>query len=97
MKKESSQEFLDSWAKDNELSTSQVTKLYRSLVAIFRQLLLRRGALHLKGIGTFRVVHIGSRKSAHPITKEPIIVPSHKRVKYQRSAYLKKLVDEKNK
>lgn len=51
------------------------------------------GRIELRGLGTFQVNVRAKRKTTHPVTGKPVIVPEHKGILYRSSAGLRRALN----
>ncbi|MDR1607289.1 MAG: HU family DNA-binding protein [Deltaproteobacteria bacterium] len=81
-------------AEKAELTQTQATKALNSLIDILGAELQATGTQTIASLGVFSVVTRSSRPGVNPRTKEPIVIPETKNVKFKAAKALKDLIND---
>lgn len=76
------------------LHLSTAVKAVDGIIRILKDSLSKGEDVTLRGFGTLSVVECAERKGVHFATKEPIIVPAHKAVRFRTSSELKGMLND---
>ena len=80
-------------AVSEKLLLSTALKAVDGIVRIFKQSLIKGEEITLRGFGTISVVKREKKLARHFKTKEPIVVPAHRSVKFKISNELKNTIN----
>lgn len=76
-------------AVSERLHLSTAVQAVDGIVRIIKEALAKGEEVTLRGFGTLSVVQREERNAVHFATKEPIVVPAHRSVKFRISKELK--------
>lgn len=76
-------------AVSEKLHLSTAVKAVDGVIRIIKETLAKGEEITLRGFGTLSVVQREERNAVHFKTKEPIVVPAHRSVKFRISKELK--------
>lgn len=76
-----------------KLHLSTAVKAVDGIIRVIKEALAKGEEVTLRGFGTFSVVQREERNAVHFKTKEPIVVPAHRSVKFRISKELKELLN----
>lgn len=74
-----------------QLNESQVEKVFNSLSSLILSELKKEEKINFLGLGNFEVAHRKERTGIIPATKEKIVIPAKKVVKFKATKALKEL------
>ena len=77
-------------AVSEKLHLSTAVKAVDGIFRVIKETLAKGEEVTLRGFGTLSVVQREERNAVHFKTKEPIVVPAHRSVKFRISKELKK-------
>lgn len=80
-------------AVSEKLHLSTAVKAVDGIVRILKETLAKGEEITLRGFGTLSVVQREERNAVHFKTKEPIVVPARRTVKFRISKELKELLN----
>lgn len=80
-------------AVSEKLHLSTVVKAVDGIFRVIKEALAKGEEVTLRGFGTLSVVQRDERNAVHFKTKEPIVVPAHRTVKFRISKELKELLN----
>ena len=80
-------------AVSEKLHLSTAVKAVDGGSRVIKEALAKGDEVTLRGFGTLSVVQREERSAVHFITKEPIVVPAHRSVKFRISKELKELLN----
>ena len=80
-------------AVSEKLYLSTAIKAVDGVIRVIKEALAKGEEVTLRGFGTLSVVQREERNAVHFKTKEPIVVPAHRSVKFRISKELKKLLN----
>lgn len=75
------------------LHLSTAVKAVDGIIRVIKEALAKGEEVTLRGFGTLSVVQREERNAVHFKTKEPIVVPAHRSVKFRISKELKELLN----
>lgn len=75
------------------LLLSTAVKAVDGVIRIIKETLAKGEEITLRGFGTLSVVDVKERPAVHFKTKEQIIVPAHRSVKFRLSKELKEMLN----
>jgi len=81
-------------AEDADISKAAAEKALKSFIESVTESLSDGEKITLVGFGTFSVVERKEREGRNPRTKEKLVIPASKVVKFKVGSNLKKAVDE---
>lgn len=76
-----------------KLHLSTAVKAVDGIIRVIKEALAKGDEVTLRGFGTLSVVQREERNAVHFKTKEPIVVPAHRSVKFRISKELKELLN----
>lgn len=76
-------------AVSEKLHLSTAVKAVDGIIRVMKEALAKGEDITLRGFGTLSVTECAERKAVHFATKEPIVVPAHRTVKFRTSKELK--------
>lgn len=76
-------------AVSEKLTLSTAFKAVDGVIRVMKETLAKGEDVTIRGFGTLSVTECAARKALHFATKEPIIVPAHRSVKFRTSKELK--------
>jgi DNA-binding protein HU-beta len=79
-------EFIGAVAAEAALTQTETKKVVDAFVKTVENVVKSGDKVVLLGFGTFSAVEKASRRGSNPKTKEPIIIPAHKAVKFKPGA-----------
>lgn len=80
-------------AVSEKLTLSTAFKAVHGVIRIMKKNLANGNDIFLRGFGTLAVVECKERNAVNFATKEPIVIPAHKSVKFKPGKELKELVN----
>lgn len=80
-------------AVSEKLHLSTAVKAVDGIFRVIKETLAKGEEVTLRGFGTLSVVQREERNAVHFKTKEPIVVPAHRSVKFRISKELKELLN----
>lgn len=80
-------------AVSEKLLLSTAVKAVDGALRVIKETLAKGEEVTLRGFGTLSVVKRDERNAVHFKTKEPIVVPAHRSVKFRISKELKELLN----
>ncbi|MDR0355735.1 MAG: HU family DNA-binding protein [Deltaproteobacteria bacterium] len=80
-------------AEDTEMTQTQASKVLNTLLSIITDEIKDSGSISLAGLGSFSCVDRAERKGFNPLTKEPIMIPASRTVKFKPAKALKDSVN----
>ena len=80
-----------------DLPKSTAVKAVDGVIRIIKETLAKGEEITLRGFGTLSVVDVKERPAIHFKTKEQIIVPAHRSVKFRLSKELKETLNDGSK
>jgi DNA-binding protein HU-beta len=80
-------------AQDTEMTQAQAAKALNCLLAVLADEIKNSGGISLAGLGSFALVERAERKGINPKTKEPIIIPASKTVRFRVAKILKEAIN----
>lgn len=80
-----------------KLHLSTAVKAVDGILRVIKEALAKGEEVTLRGFGTLSVVQREERNAVHFKTKEPIVVPAHRSVKFKLSKELKELLNNGSK
>lgn len=80
-------------AVSDKLCLSTAVKAVDGIIRVIKETLAKGEEVTLRGLGTLSVVLREERNAVHFKTKEPIVVPAHRSVKFRISKELKELLN----
>lgn len=80
-------------AVSEKLHLSTAVKAVDGIFRVIKETLAKGEGVTLRGFGTLSVVQREERNAVHFKTKEPIVVPAHRSVKFRISKELKELLN----
>lgn len=80
-------------AVSEKLCLSTAVKAVDGIFRVIKETLAKGEEVTLRGFGTLSVVKRDERNAVHFKTKEPIVVPAHRSVKFRISKELKELLN----
>lgn len=83
-------------AVSEKLTLSTAVKAVDGIVRIMKESLAKGEEITLRGFGTLSPVQREERNATHFKTKEPIVVPAHRSVKFKISNELKNTLNNGN-
>ena len=83
-------------AVSEKLHLSTAVKAVDGIVRIMKESLAKGEEVTLRGFGTLAPVNREERNATHFKTKEQIVVPAHRSVKFRISKELKELLNDGN-
>jgi len=72
------------------ISTNKLSQIIASLIHIITEAVKKNESIKISGLGIFIIKQIKERPGINPRTKEKMIIPSHKAIKFRASETLKK-------
>jgi len=81
-------------AVSEKLCLSTAFKAVDGIIRVIKEALGKGEEVTLRGFGTLSVVKREERNAVHFKTKEPIVVPAHRSVKFKLSKELKELLND---
>lgn len=81
-------------AVSERLHLSTAFKAVDAIIRVIKEALAKGDEVTLRGFGTLSVVQREERSAVHFKTKEPIVVPAHRSVKFKISKELKDLLND---
>ena len=89
------EEFFNALAeKCNYINTDLVKEVYYELIRLTSQELRKKGAIRFPDFGDFSLKYMKERRSTHVLTKEIIIIPMRKAVRFSPTPKLKRYFKE---
>lgn len=73
-----------------ELTQEVTDKAFSAILETISESLEKEESVVLIGFGTFSITHTKERNGINPITKQPVIIPASKRIKFKASKKNKK-------
>ncbi|MDR2443359.1 MAG: HU family DNA-binding protein [Deltaproteobacteria bacterium] len=86
-------ELITQIAQDSELTKVQAQKALESVIGSVFKALKKDTRLPIFGLGVFEVVKRPKRKGRNPRTGEPLVIKSHKVVRFRPAKALKEAVN----
>jgi len=86
-------ELVKELAVSEKLHLSTAVKAVDGVIRVMKEALARGEEITLRGFGTLSVVQREERNAVHFKTKEPIVVPARRTVKFRISKELKELLN----
>lgn len=83
-------------AVSEKLCLSTAVKAVDGIIRVIKDALGKGEEVTLRGFGTLSVVKRDERNAVHFKTKEPIVVPAHRTVKFRTGKELKELLNNGN-
>ena len=80
-------------AENNMITKIQASRILDSLLNTIESTLERGESITLPGFGSFQVRKVEPRTGVNPSTREPLLIPEHKRVLFKPGAHLKSAVN----
>ncbi|MDR1111643.1 MAG: HU family DNA-binding protein [Deltaproteobacteria bacterium] len=80
-------------AEDTEMTQAQATKALNSLLSVLVDEIKTNGGIALSGLGSFSLVSRSERQGFNPKTKEPLVIPASKTVKFRVAKALKDTIN----
>jgi DNA-binding protein HU-beta len=80
-------------AVSEKLCLSTAFKAVDGILRVIKETLAKGEVVTLRGFGTLSVMDCAERNAVHFKTKEPIVVPAHRSVKFRLSKELKELLN----
>ena len=80
-------------AVSEKLHLSTSVKAVDGILRVIKETLAKGEDVTLRGFGTLSVVQREERNAVHFKTKEPIVVPAHRSVKFRISKELKEMLN----
>jgi nucleoid DNA-binding protein len=80
-------------AEETGASKRIIHGLFKEMVAVSREGLLRDGRVYISGLGTFRLKWTEARQGINPQTGEPIEIPAQNRVYFKPEAALRRFIN----
>ncbi len=84
-------------AVSEKLHLSTSVKAVDGILRVIKETLAKGEDVTLRGFGTLSVVQREERNAVHFKTKEPIVVPAHRSVKFRISKELKEMLNNGSK
>lgn len=81
-------------AVSEKLHLSTAFKAVDGVIRVMKESLAKGEDITLRGFGTLSVVEREPRKAVHFATKELIIIPAHRTVRFRTAADLKNLLND---
>ena len=82
-------------AEETGASKRLIHGLFKEMVTVSKEGLLRDGQVHITGIGTFKLKWRDARQGINPQTGEPIEIPAQNRVYFKPEASLRRSINQK--
>jgi len=76
----------------SEISSNKIEEILNQLISIITESVKENEKVKISGLGTFILKEMKERPGRNPQTKEKMIVPAYKTVKFKASETLKKAV-----
>lgn len=80
-------------AVSEKLCLTTAFKAVDGIIRVIKEALAKGEEVTLRGFGTLSVVQCEERNAVHFKTKEPIVVPAHRTVKFRLGKELKELLN----
>ncbi len=73
-----------------DITNVAAQRVVTAVVEAQTELLVERERLQVRGLGSFQVIDHPERRAQNPHTREPVVVPAGKRVKFNASNSLRR-------
>jgi nucleoid DNA-binding protein len=80
-------------AEETGASKRVIHGLFKEMVAVSKEGLLRDGHVYITGLGTFKLKWRHARQGINPQTGEPIVIPAQNRVYFKPEAALRRFIN----
>jgi nucleoid DNA-binding protein len=80
-------------AEETGASKRVIRGLFKEMVAVSKEGLLRDGHVYIAGLGTFKLKWSDARQGINPQTGEPMVIPAQNRVYFKPEAGLRRFIN----
>ena len=77
-------------AKELDISDRKGVRFLQRVLDLVAEDLVETGRIELRGLGTFQVHVRPERKTTHPVTGKPVVIPERRGVRYRSSVALRR-------